>query len=187
MRIELIHSTLRPWTRDDAESLAKYANERDIWLHLRDFFPHPYTLQDARDYLERVSDVSPAVSLAIEVEGEACGGISASVQSDVHRFTAEIGYWLGKPFWRQRITTEAVGAFTEYLFSTFQLHRVFAVPYANNPASERTLEKNGFIREGRMKQSVVKDGDILDQLIYAITSQQAEQGSGDNGLCRAML
>ena len=75
--------------------------------------------------------------------------------------------WLGRPYWGRGIMTEAVGAFTNYLFSAFEPSRVFAVPYANNPASARTLEKNGFLLEGRMRQSVVKDGQILDQFLYA--------------------
>jgi len=167
MKIELSRSTLRPWKLDDAESLARNANDRDVWLHLRDFFPHPYTLADANAYLKRITEIRPATALAITFDGEACGNISASIQSDVHRFTAEIGYWLGKPYWGRGIMTEAVGAFTDYLISTFELSRIFAVPYANNPASARTLEKNGYALEGRMRQSVVKDGKVLDQFLYA--------------------
>ena len=173
MQIDLSHCTLRPWDLRDAESLAKNANNRDVWLHLRDFFPHPYSVADAHNYLKYISEIHPATALAITVDGEACGNISASIQSDVHRLTAEIGYWLGKPYWGRGIMTEAVGAFTDYLFSTFGLSRVFAVPYANNPASARTLEKNGFVLEGLMRQSVIKDGKILDQFLYAKTKDQA--------------
>jgi ribosomal-protein-alanine N-acetyltransferase len=170
MVLKLARCRLRPWNREDAGSLAHHANDRDIWLHLRDAFPHPYSLEDARAYLGRIRDISPATALAIEVDGYACGGLSATIQEDVHHLTAEIGYWLGKHHWGQGIMTEAVGAFTDYLFSTFQLQRVFAVPYANNPASGRTLEKNGFTLEGRLRRSVVKNGQILDQIMYARTS-----------------
>ena len=165
--IKLHNSVLRPWVESDAESMAKHANSREIWLHLRDFFPHPYALSDAESWLRRVSPVSPPTALAIEVGGHACGGISAAIQNDVHRLTAEIGYWLGEAHWDRGIMSEVVPAFTEYLFETFGLVRVFAVPYANNPASFRILERSGFLFEGRMQKSVIKDGEILDQLMYA--------------------
>jgi len=170
MQIHLSQCTLRPWDLGDAESLAKNANDREVWLHLRDFFPHPYAVSDANNYLKYITQISPPTAFAITVDGEACGNVSASLQNDVHRLTAEIGYWLGRPYWGRGIMTEAVGAFTDYLFATFNLTRVFAVPYASNPASARTLEKNGFEFEGRMRKSVVKDGQILDQLLYAKTT-----------------
>ncbi len=169
MRIELSTCVLRLWNEGDAESLTKHANNRDVWLHLRDYFPHPYQQKDAETYLARVAHVTPPTAFAIEVDRAACGGISAAIQPDVHRLTAEIGYWLGQNYWGRGIMTEVVGAFSDYLFEAFALKRVFAVPYANNPASTRTLEKNGFVLEGRLRKSAIKNGEILDQLLYAKT------------------
>jgi len=167
MRIELQNCVLRSWRFDDAASLAANADNRQIWLHLRDFFPYPYTEEDARQYLSRVVGTEPPTALAVEADGQACGGISASIQGDVHRLSAEIGYWLGEKHWGRGIMTACVAAFTRYLFSTFGLVRIFAVPYDNNPASCRILEKCGFDLEGRMRKSVVKNNIILDQLLYA--------------------
>lgn len=150
--------------------------DRGIWLNLRDYFPHPYTVEDAAAYLSRVTEVvgTPMV-FAIEVDGEVSGGNSAMPGNDVHRLTAEIGYWLGRAHWGSGIMTEAVGAFTDHLFAAFPLERVFAVPYANNPASVKTLEKNGFLLEGRMRRSAIKDGLVLDQLLHAKVKGNAPQ------------
>lgn len=169
MRTQLKSCVLRPWELSDAPSVARHANDREIWLHLRDFFPHPYTLADAESWLPRVAGKTPPTALAIEVAGQAAGNISAAIQSDVHRLTAEIGYWIGRAHWGKGIMTEAVGAFTAYLFDTFKLERVFAEPYENSPASCRLLEKNGFVLEGQKRRSVVKDGLVLDQFLYAKT------------------
>jgi ribosomal-protein-alanine N-acetyltransferase len=169
MRIQLRACTLRPWRLEDAAAIVPHANNREIWLHLRDYFPHPYTLADAEGWLGAMAPENPPTALAIEVEGGPVGGIGAIPGRDVHRLTAEIGYWLGEDFWNRGIMTQAVGAFTDYLFAEFGLRRVFAVPYSNSPASCRTLEKNGFLLEGRLRQSVIKDGVILDQLMYART------------------
>ena len=180
VRIDLPTCSLRPWKADDAASLARHADDREIWLHLRDFFPHPYTLADAEGYLSRVTVAEgPPVAMAIEVGGHACGGISATLGYDVHRLTAEIGYWIGRECRGLGIMTEVVGAFTEHLFTAFRLERVFAVPYVNNPASGRTLENNGFLLEGTMRRSAVKDGKVLDQWLWAKVrgSRTDEQGS----------
>jgi RimJ/RimL family protein N-acetyltransferase len=82
---------------------------------------------------------------------------------------AELGYWLGKDFWGRGIVTEAVAAFTDFCFQDFPLRRVYAEPFANNSASVRVLEKAGFVFEGRLKNNVVKDGELLDSLLYART------------------
>jgi [ribosomal protein S5]-alanine N-acetyltransferase len=87
----------------------------------------------------------------------------------VHRHTAELGYWLGEELWARGVMTEAVGAFTDFCFDRFSLRRIYAEPFANNPASARVLEKAGFVFEGRLKNNVVKDGEVLDSLLYART------------------
>ena len=166
MKINLSQCVLRSWAPNDADSLVQNANNRNIWLHLRDLFPSPYTKDEAEKYLAGQHAQSGTV-LAIEVAGKACGNISATIQTDVHRYTAEIGYWLGEPYWGRGIMSEAVGAFTDYLFEHFALHRIFAVPFSNHPASARILEKNGFTLEGRMKRSAFKNGELLDQFLYA--------------------
>ena len=170
MELKLTHCTIRDWRLGDAESLAKHANNRNVWLTLRDRFPHPYTIEDARSFLERAtSGEGPEKLFCIDIDGAAVGGIGLHPGEDVHRLTAEFGYWLGEEFWGQHIMSEVVPAFVNYCFEKFSLTRMFAAAYANNPASARVLEKSGFTREGRLRKNVIKDGKILDSLIYART------------------
>lgn len=169
MQLTLKQCTIRPWRLDDADSLAKHANNRKVWIALRDLFPHPYTIEDARTFLKSVVNSEPITLFCIEVNGDAVGGIGIRIGTDVHRQTAELGYWLSQEFWVRGIMTEAVAAFTEFCFQNFQLRRIYAEPFANNPASARVLEKSGFALEGRLKNNVLKDGKLLDSLLYART------------------
>jgi RimJ/RimL family protein N-acetyltransferase len=158
---------IRPWRADDDAALAKYANNRKVWLNLRDGFPHPYTLADAQAFLARVTAMQPVTMAAIATFEEAIGGIGLSFNQDVHRLTAELGYWLAEPFWGRGLMSEAVAKFTAYGFQAFGLVRIYAEPYAHNRASCRVLEKAGYALEGRLRRSVIKDGVILDQFLYA--------------------
>jgi RimJ/RimL family protein N-acetyltransferase len=161
------YGTIRFWEEDDVDALARYANNRKIWLNLRDGFPHPYTRQNARSFLEFVSGQDPITYYAIATPEEAIGGIGISINEDVHRLTAEMGYWLAEPFWGRGIMTETVIKLTDYVFEHFGLVRVYAEPYAYNTSSCRVLEKAGFVLEGRMRSSAIKDGQITDQFLYA--------------------
>jgi RimJ/RimL family protein N-acetyltransferase len=169
MRLVLKRCTIRAWRLNDAESLAKHANNRKVWLALRDLFPHPYTADDANKFLQNATAAEPTTNFCIEVDGAAVGGIGIHLGRDVHRHTAEIGYWLAEDFWGRGIVTEAVAAFTNFCFQNFSLRRMYAEPFANNPASARVLEKAGFTFEGRLKNNVLKDGQLLDSLLYAKT------------------
>ena len=161
--------TIRPWRLDDAESLARHANNRKIWLCVRDLFPHPYTLQDAHEFLRRATSEQPEMKFCIEIDGAAVGGIGVHPGQDVYRHTATLGYWLGEDFWGRGITTEAVTAVIDFCFGNFSLRRISAEVFANNPASARVLEKSGFTFEGRLKNNVLKNGKLLDSLLYART------------------
>jgi RimJ/RimL family protein N-acetyltransferase len=165
--LELKSCKIRPLSLQDAESIQHYANNRKIWLHLRDLFPHPYTLEDAHVFLGLVSKEDPTTTFAIEKDSQAIGCIGLRLGNDIHRKTAELGYWLGEPFWGRGIMTEAVREFTRLAFETFDLQRIFAEPFASNAASIRVLEKGGFICEGRMQANVFKDGKVLDSFMYA--------------------
>jgi len=160
---------IRSWRQQDAPAIAKYANNRKIWLNLRDGFPHPYTLDDANRFIANAAAKRPETFFAIASSKEAIGSIGLSLGQDVHRYTAELGYWLAEPYWNRGIMTGAIRALTDYAFEKFELVRIYAEPYASNPASSRVLEKAGFQYEGRLKRSVCKDGKILDQLMYART------------------
>ena len=169
MQLVLEGCTIRPWRLDDADSLAKHANNRKVWIALRDVFPHPYSIQNAHEFLQRAISEQPTTKFCIEVEGVAAGGIGIDPGQDVHRQTAGLGYWLAEKFWGRGIMTEAVTAFTDFWFDTFPLRRIYAEAYANNSASARVLEKAGFVFEGRLKNNVIKDGKVLDSLLYAKT------------------
>ncbi len=162
------HCLLRPWRADDAEALARHANNPNIARHLRDRFPAPYTLADAKGFLAHVArDTGPSTNLAIEVAGEAAGAIGFTRGSDIERYSAEIGYWLGEAHWGHGVMTEALRLVTREAFARDGLLRLFALPFAGNPASVRVLEKAGYQCEGRLRSSATKYGRPLDQLLYA--------------------
>ena len=158
---------IRNWQIQDAPSLAKYANNRKIRLNLRDAFPQPYSLRDAEVFISRVIEADPETIFAIASHSEAIGSIGLLLGKDVHRFTAEMGYWLAEPYWGKGIMTYAVQFLTTWAFEELRLHRISAEPYANNTASHRVLEKAGFIREGVLRSSAFKDGKIIDQSLYS--------------------
>ncbi len=160
---------IRAWRLSDADDLARYANNRKIWLQLRDGFPHPYTLTDAETFLCDMTKTSDPHVFAIACSDGPIGGIGLHPGSDVHRYSAEMGYWLAEPFWGQGIMTKAVTLLSEWGFEHKKLKRIFAEPYTNNPASARVLEKSGFKLEGIMLSSVVKNNKTLDQWLYAKT------------------
>jgi ribosomal-protein-alanine N-acetyltransferase len=158
---------VRSWRTSDAESLLRHANNRNIWLNLRDAFPHPYTKHDARAYIRSVRERTPETTFAIAVDDEAVGSVGFVLRTDVERVSAEIGYWLAEPLWGRGITTEALTALTKYAIDTHGLTRIYALPFAWNLASCRVLEKAGYILEARLRRSAIKDGQITDQMQYA--------------------
>ena len=176
MRLPLSRCEVRSWRVDDLDSLVTYADNRKIWLNLRDRFPHPYTRRAGRDFLRAMSTQRPETAFAIDVGGEAVGGIGFVMLPDVERVSAEIGYWLGEPFWGRGIVTEAVAAVTRHAIVAHGFTRMFAAPFAANAASCRVLEKAGYVLEGRLRRSAIKDGQIIDQLQYAFTAAAAEEG-----------
>lgn len=149
--------------------MARYADNREIWINLRDAFPHPYGLADARSFIDSCLSRKPETLFCIAQDDTAIGSIGFTIHTDVERFSAEIGYWLAEPFWGQGIMTDVLKAVTEYAISTHGLHRVYAMPYEWNPASMRVLEKAGYRCEGRMRHSAFKDGQLIDQFLYAFT------------------
>ena len=159
--------TLRRWAKSDVASLVRHANNLNVAKHLRDRFPHPYTRTHAFAFLTHAAARDAPTNFAIVVAEEAVGGIGYVRGSDVERYSAEIGYWLGEEFWGRGIATEALQMLTHYLFADEQLLRLFALPLADNAGSIRVLEKAGYEREGLLRASCVKYGERRDQLLYA--------------------
>lgn len=159
---------LRPWDDNDLEALVRYADNRNIWINLRDRFPHPYTRTDGQAWIAHCQALQPPVAnFAIDLNGRAIGGIGLETFGDVHRITAEVGYWVGEPFWGRGIATAALKQLSDYAFATFPLQRLQATVFGWNPASTRVLEKAGYVLEGRMRQSIIKDGRLGDLMLYA--------------------
>jgi ribosomal-protein-alanine N-acetyltransferase len=167
MEIKLKSCLVRSWRLGDADAIARHANNHKIWLNLRDAFPYPYTVQDAREFIKSLKDRTPETTFAISVNGEAAGSVGFVLRHDVERVSAEIGYWLAEPFWGRGIATEALVAMTEYAMATHHLTRMYALPFAWNAASCRVLEKAGYTLEARLRRSAIKNGLITDQLQYA--------------------
>ena len=167
--MELICSccTLRHWKQGDEHSLVRHASNRRVSRNLRDEFPHPYTLDDARRWIQHAATLKPGLALAIVIEGQAVGGIGLILRDDIYRRSAEIGYWLGEEFWGRGIMTEAVQTVTEYAFAHYELCRIYAGVFEFNTGSMRVLEKAGYQFEARHRKAVTKDGQTFDELIYA--------------------
>jgi len=163
---------VRSMVATDAEAIAKYANNRHISINLRDSFPYPYTLHDARKWLRAVAKHQPETGWAIASSQELVGGIGIHIQPDIYRHSAEMGYWLGEPFWGRGIATAAVKAVVDYVFTNFDLTRIHAGVFEWNPVSARVLEKAGFRFESRMRKAVVKDGKNIDQLMYVVLKEE---------------
>jgi RimJ/RimL family protein N-acetyltransferase len=165
-RLALVRSLIA----SDAEPLARHANNPNIAAQLRDRFPHPYAVADARAYIASLRAQHPPLSFGIVVNGEVAGGIGFAPGHDVERFSAEIGYWLGEAHWGRGITVEAVELVSRHAFISHHLHRLFALPFADNAASIRVLEKAGYVREATLRASSVKNGLVRDQALYALVN-----------------
>ena len=173
MEISIGEYTLREWRSGDEAALVKYANNRNIWINLQDRFPHPYTMADAQDWVRLNLNRSPVTNLAIATAEEAIGAVGLMLQDDVHRHSAEVGYWLAEPFWGRGIMTAALRVMVDYAFDTLGLVRLYATHFAWNPASGRVMQKAGFTYEGRLKSAVIKDGKTTDALFYALVRMEA--------------
>src|SRR5581483_4320251 len=169
-KIKLDRILLRDWQPGDEPSLVRSADNRKVWINLRDRFPFPYRPVDAKRWILQTCVLSPQTQFAIVIDGEAVGGIGLGLRSDVFRRSAEVGYWLGEPFWGRGFATEALRGLTDYGFETFDLSRIDAGVFEWNRASMRVLEKAGYLLEGRLKKSVTKEERTIDQWIYAKTA-----------------
>lgn len=157
---------IRSWTLEDIPSLARHANNANVSANLRDGFPYPYSEINAEIFI--TANLNASLSFAIAINEEAAGGIDLITGADVHRYTAEIGYWLAEPYWGRGIMPRAVQALTNYAFQHTDLIRIYASVFETNPASVRVLEKNGFQLEGILRKSVIKKGVIMDSYLYAL-------------------
>lgn len=159
---------LKPLSTEDAPALAELANNKKIWDCIRDHFPYPYTLEDAKAFIDKAEKESPALSFAIvNSTDQLCGVISLFPQEDVYRISAEIGYWIGEPFWGKGVASQAIALMTRYGFEELGLERIYAGVFDFNIASMKALEKNGYQKEGVLRNAVIKNGKIRDEHRFA--------------------
>jgi len=160
--------TLRNTEKADLVALAELANNLDIWIHLRDVFPHPYRIEDATAWFEHVQASQHLLCLSILLDEEVVGVVSLEFKPDVYKKTAELGYWLGEKAWGKGVATATVKQITAYAFETYDLARIEAKVFGWNPASKRVLEKCGYKLEGTLRNAIFKDGRITDEFVYGI-------------------
>ena len=163
---------LNEWTYDYVGDLVRFANNKRIADNLRDFFPNPYTKENAEQFIEICINTpeDKQVNRAIFYDNKAVGSISLTFGEDVYSKSAEIGYWLAEDYWGQGIVAKAIREMCRLAFEEYGMVRVFAAVYSYNKGSCRVLEKNGFIMEGVLKKSVYKNGKIFDSYMYGLTN-----------------
>jgi ribosomal-protein-alanine N-acetyltransferase len=159
--------TLRNLREDDKYRMAELANNEKIAINLRDAFPHPYTLSDAVQFISMCLGQVPVQVFAIEFNGEYVGNIGLHKQNDVYSKSAELGYFIGEPYWNMGITTRAVKLACDYGFRELDIVRIFSGVFEYNLPSQRVLEKCGFIKEAVLRSAVCKKGKIYNEIRYA--------------------
>ena len=172
MRIEICPGLyIRDITDTDKNSIVKYADNKKIADNLRDSFPFPYTIEDAENWLTFLNDHDPKRAFAIANDKEFIGAVGIEPYNDVNSYSGELGYWLGEPFWGKGIATKAVKKFIPYIFENYDLIKIFAYVFSSNPSSGKVLVKAGLKLEGSLRNQIVKEGKVLDQLVYGILKE----------------
>ena len=154
---------IRPLRLSDKTELAKLANNKKIWDNLRDYIPFPYMESDADFFINLTLKEKPQQTFGITFNDQVVGVIGLVIQEDVYQKSAEIGYWIGEPFWGQGIATKALALITTYGFDKLDLHRIYTGVFEFNTASMKVLEKNGYQKEGIFKNAVIKNGEVCDE------------------------
>ena len=163
---------LRPWSIGDAGQLAVIADNKKIADNLRDGFPFPYSLKDAKDWLNIILPENyPPRFFAITIDKKLVGSIGIVTKTDIYRKNFEIGYFLAEEQWGKGIATQAIKAATSYAFKDFDIVRVYAEPFSDNTGSRRALEKAGFTLEATLSRNVIKNNIIKDSCIYSVLKE----------------
>lgn len=157
---------LRPWKKEDDEELTLIANNRKIFNNLRDGFPHPYTLEDAKEFIKHAQQSIDEKLFAIIADNSLIGSCGIMFKKDIYRKNAEIGYFLGEQYWGMGYASDTIKALRDFIFSRYDIIRVYAEPFADNLASRKALEKAGFILEATFEKNVIKNNLIKDTCIY---------------------
>lgn len=154
------------------EEIQQLANNPAIALNLRDVFPYPFTLKDAEELLVSAENGFMGDVFGIYDDQTFVGCCSVTPQSDVYRMNAEIGYWIGEPYWGKGYATEAIRQLIDFAFEELGLLRVYAGVFESNTASMRVLEKAGLEKEALIQSSIIKEGKVMDEHIYSLRKAQ---------------
>lgn len=159
-------------TEADVHNLALAANNKNIWNNVRDYFPYPYTTDDAKDFIAFCLESEPETNFAIAVNDKIIGTVGINLQTDIHRVGAEIGYWISENYWQQGILTATLQSFIPYIFATFpSIYYLYAGVFAYNKGSMRVLEKVGFQLEGISRKALIKNENIYDEYRYSLVRE----------------
>ncbi|CAA7194796.1 GNAT family N-acetyltransferase [Chryseobacterium potabilaquae] len=148
---------LRKLSVHDTEVLSTLANNRNIWNNMRDIFPHPYTIDDAKNFIAMVSKEDLQLTFGIDFNNQLVGVISFIKQPDVYRKSIEIGFWIGEEYWKKGITSTSIKKMIDYAENSLDVNRIFANVFEHNIASMKVLKNNGFIEEGISIDAVYKN------------------------------
>jgi [ribosomal protein S5]-alanine N-acetyltransferase len=166
---------LRPWSISDAPNLAVLADNKKISDNLRDGLPFPYTLNDAKNWLNIIlPENSPPRFFAITLDKQLVGSIGIVSKTDIYRKNIEIGFFIAEYFWGRGIATKAIKAAVSYAFRDFDIVRVYAEVFSDNLASRRALEKAGLKLEATLKMNIIKNGIIKDSCIYSVIKENSQ-------------
>jgi len=157
---------LRPYRKGDEESLRENINDKEIYRYTCNI-PHPYLKKDAKEWINKNTKPNKKeVNFAVDINGKVVGCIGFR---NIEKHKAEIGYWLGKKYWGKGIVSEALKHVSNFGFKNLKLKRIYAPIFVANKRSRRVLEKNKYKFEGKMKNYYMKDGKLIDCLLYAKT------------------
>lgn len=168
MKLSSENIVLRSLRSDDAYRLAELANNKKIWDNVRDQLPYPYTKKNATEFIDFCRQEKIPATFAIDYQGNLAGIIGLVLQKDIHKYSAELGYWIGEPYWNRNIATDATRLIVSYGFDQLGLYRIYAGVFDFNKASQRVLEKAGFQLEAIMRKAAYKNGRFLDEYLYSI-------------------
>lgn len=168
---------IRKWELSDAKDLAAALSNRKVQDNLRDGLPYPYTEQDGKEFISAMlsADENETFAFAITVNNMVIGSIGIFRQGNIHRQTAELGYYIAEEYWGKGIMTEAVKQICEYVFANSDIIRIYAEPFAYNIASCRALEKAGFQYEGTLRGNAVKNGKVIDMKMYSLLKEEIKE------------
>ncbi|HFS67425.1 MAG TPA: N-acetyltransferase [Flavobacteriia bacterium] len=155
-----------------AASFAKLADNKKIWQNMRDNFPHPYSLTNAKEFIKCYHDATDAFVFGIFYQNQLAGAIGLHRLEDLNRFTVELGYWIGEPFWNKGIASRAIKKMIVYGFQNLDINRIFASTLETNIASQKVLLKNNFIFEGISRKSAYKDGAFYDEHRFSLLENE---------------